>query len=84
MAKIDIKTTLGETIFSYDDEVTDLKTAITEAAARGVDFSYVDFYKKDVSGACFRGANLFSANFRVLALFRFHNFMKGFPKVIHC
>lgn len=64
MAKIDIKTTLGETIFSYDDEVTDLKTAITEAAARGVDFSYVDFYKKDVSGACFRGANLFSANFR--------------------
>lgn len=64
MAIVDIKTTLGQTIFSYDDEQTDLKTAISEAVARGVDFSYVNFYRKDVSGACFRGANLFSANFR--------------------
>ena len=64
MALIEIKTTLGETIFTYDDETTDLKTAISDAVSRGVDFSYVDFYRKDVSGACFRGANLFSANFR--------------------
>ncbi len=64
MAIIDIKTTLGKVIFSYDDEQTDLKTAISDAVSRGVDFSYVDFYRKDVSGACFRGANLFSANFR--------------------
>ena len=64
MAIIDIKTTLGKTIISYDDELTDLKTAVSEAVARGVDFSYADFYRKDVSGTNFKGANLFSANFR--------------------
>ena len=64
MAIIDIKSTLGKTIISYDDETTDLKTAVSEAVKNGVDFSYVDFYRKDVSGANFHGANLFAANFR--------------------
>jgi len=64
MALKEIKTTLGRTILTYDDETEDLKVVIREAISRGVDFSYVDFYKQDVSGVDFHGANLFSANFR--------------------
>lgn len=64
MAIVDIKSTLGKTIISYDDTVTDLRTAVSDAVRNGVDFSYVDFYKVDVSGADFHGGNLFSANFR--------------------
>ena len=64
MALINIKTILGTTLFSYDDETTDLASAINQAVKDGVDFSYADFYRKDVSGSNFRGANLFGANFR--------------------
>ena len=64
MALKKIKTILGQTILTYDDEIIDLKTAISEAVSRGVDFSYVDFYRQDVSGTDFHRANLFSANFR--------------------
>ena len=64
MALKEIKTTLGKTILTYDDETTDLKTVIRNAVDEGVDLSYVDFYKQDVSGVDFHGANLFSANFR--------------------
>lgn len=64
MALIEIKTTLGRTLFTYDDEVEKLADAICRARLDGTDFSYADFYRKDVSGADFFGANLFSANFR--------------------
>lgn len=64
MALKEIKSILGKTILKYDDEIGGLKTVIRKAIDDGVDFSYVDFYKQDVSGVDFHGANLFSANFR--------------------
>ena len=48
MALKEIKTILGQTILTYDDEITDLKTAVSEAVSKGVDFSYADFYRQDV------------------------------------
>lgn len=64
MALIDVKSTLGVTLFTYDDELDTLASAISNAAGSGLDLSFIDLYRKDVSGANFRGANLFSANFR--------------------
>ena len=64
MALQEIKSTLGKVLFTYDDEEMTLASAITKAAADGVDLSYVDLYRKDVSGANLHNTNLFSANFR--------------------
>lgn len=64
MALKTIKSTLGKTILTYDDEQTTVQEAIRTALDSGVDFSYADFYRMDLSGTDFHGANLFSANFR--------------------
>ena len=64
MALNTIKSTLGKTILTYDDEQTTVQEAIRTALDSGVDFSYADFYRMDLSGTDFHGANLFSSNFR--------------------
>ena len=64
MALIEIKSTLGKVIYSRDVDGNTYKGTLVEAIEHGVDLSYVDFYRKDVSGVNFRGCNLFSANFR--------------------
>lgn len=64
MALIQIKSTLGNVIYSRDVEDNTYKGTLVEAIEHGVDLSYADFYGKDVSGVNFRGCNLFSANFR--------------------
>ena len=64
MALIEIKSILGNVIYSRDVEDNTYKGTLEEAIEHGVDLSYADFYGQDVSGVNFRGCNLFSANFR--------------------
>jgi hypothetical protein len=64
MALKEIKSTLGKTILTYDDGQKTVQEAIREALDSGIDFSYADFYRMDLSGTDFHGANLFSSNFR--------------------